>query len=125
MEFRWLEPEEIVALVNPSLALQGWPQLNTGCCRVLGAFEGDRLIECFTLQLYPVLGPLLRVDNTVRDNGETSRELAQRMQAYLKQEDARGYMTIADNPLTERLCERFGMKRVDSPVFVSQQGVVH
>ena len=48
IEFRWLEPAEIEQFVNPTCQQQGWAQLNisetTPTCRVLGAFDGVRLV---------------------------------------------------------------------------------
>lgn len=118
MTIRWLTDEEVLGIVNPACAQRGWAQQNTGMCRVLGAFyESGELIEFFVLQMYPMLGPLLRLDNINVDGGEVTRELTKRMEEYLIETNARGYMTIADSPLTVRLCERFGMTRVESPVF--------
>lgn len=124
MTFRWLEEDEILAEVNPALAVKGYPQLNTGCCRVMGAFDDDILIEFIAVQLFPMIGPMLRVNNETRDDGATSRELGRMMHNYLESEDARGALTIADHPVTARLCERYGMKKIDSPVFI-WSGVVH
>lgn len=118
-EYRFLSEDEVITLVNPVLALRGWPQLNTATARVLGAFDGGDLIETFTVQLMPMLGPMIKINNEHRDNGAVSRELAEKMSAYLSENEARGYLTIADSPLTERLCERHGMKRVESPVFMA------
>lgn len=118
MTIRWLTDEEVLGIVNPACAQRGWAQQNTGMCRVLGAFyESGELIEFFVLQVYPMLGPLLRLDNINVDGGTVTRELTKRMEEYLIETNARGYMTIADSPLTERLCLRFGMTRVESPVF--------
>lgn len=122
MIYRWLEPDEIVALVNPVLAHRGWPQLNAdrAVSRVMGAFDAENLVEIFVLQLFPLLGPMLRIDNTLRDNGCTSRELSRRMEEFLAENQARGWMAIADSPVTERLCERHGMQRIASPVFIDR-----
>ena len=60
---------------------------------------------------------MLRVDNELRDAGETSRSLASDMYDYLMKEDARGFLATVDSPVTERLCKRFGMTRLESPVY--------
>src|SRR5580765_8116817 len=97
MEYRWLTDDEIVDSVNPALASRGFAQLNVNreqpTCRVLGAFWDDQLVEAFAFQMYPVLGPLVKVDSTFRDNGETSRTLAKKMQEFLEEVPARGYLT--------------------------------
>lgn len=112
---RWLSEDEIIDLVNPALKAKGWPMVNTSACRVLGAFEGDRLQQFLVLQLIPSLGPMLRVEGS--DSGDTSRELAAQMFEYLIRSDARGCLTIADSPATARLCERYHLKQIESPVF--------
>lgn len=127
MTFRWLENSEIDELVNPALEARGWAVLNVNevrpTCRVLGAFlEDGTLIEIFACQLYPVLGPMLRMDSSIRDSGETSRQLATIMEDFLKESDARDFMAIANSPMTVRLCERFGMKPVSVPVYVKKGG---
>lgn len=120
MTTRWLSGGEIVEHVNPVLAARGWAELNLDTCRVLGAFdeEGEgHLVEFFVVQLFPLLGPLLRVDNEKRDAGETTRELATLMYDYLIAEEARGFIAVVDSPVTKRLCERFGMTPLESPVY--------
>lgn len=119
MTYEWLTPEQIEWLVNPALKLKGMALLNPDFCRVMGAWDNGRLVESFCIQPFPVLGPLLRHDNMHRDNGEVSRGLAEKMHEYLEESDARGYMTVADSPVTRRLCERYGMQRLASPVYVA------
>jgi hypothetical protein len=121
MDYRWLSDDEIVELVNPALQSQGFSQLNVNpsqpTCRVMGAFWDDQLVEAFAFQFYPVLGPLVKVDNTFRDNGDTSRTLAAKMAEYFDEVQARGALCIADSPVTERFCQRFGMQPITNPVF--------
>lgn len=121
MDYRWLTFDEIADLLNPALKQQGFAQLNVNpaqpTCRVLGAFEGGSLIEAFAFQFYPVLGPLIKVDNEFRDNGEVSRELATRMTEFFVTAKARGALCIADTPFTERLCKRLGLQEIQSPVY--------
>ena len=114
---RWLQPAEIVEHVNPALARNGWAELNLDTCRVLGSFDDDGLVEVLVLQLFPLLGPMLRLDNEKRDGGETTRELAEFMFVYLQKEQARGFFAIAESPFTKRICVRFGMKPLESPVY--------
>jgi hypothetical protein len=126
ISYRWLEPKEISDLVNPVLEARGWALLNVNeeipTCRVLGAWEEleevpPNLLEVFVFQLYPLLGPLIKIDNSHRDSGEVSRTLAKGMEEFLSEVQARGYLAIADSPITERLCKRFSMTKVESPVF--------
>lgn len=122
MKIRWLASGEILEHINPVMAQRGWAALNLETCRVLAAFDEDgHIVEFFVLQLFPMLGPLLRIDNEKRDAGETTRELAKQMYDYLLAEDARGFMAIAESPVTQRLCERFGMTKFEAPVY----GFIH
>jgi hypothetical protein len=123
MTYRWLTNDEIEKLVNPVLKLRGWSELNVNdsqpTCRVLGAFlEDGSLIESFTMQMYPVLGPLVRHDNEMRDAGETSRGLVAVMDDFLKEVDARDFLVVANEKITERLAQRFGMKKLEVPLYV-------
>ena len=123
MEYRFLTDDEIEGLFNPACRAQGFAEMNINAdpqrptCRVLGAFWDGVLVEGFALQLYPVLGPILKVNEAFADNGDTSRGLAAHMQEFLEEGKARGYLTIADSPITYRLCKRFGMEEIKSPVF--------
>lgn len=119
MTYEWLTPEQIEWLVNPVLQVKGMAILNPDCCRVLGAWEDGRLIQSFTIQLFPVLGPLVKHDNLHRDNGDVSRELTTKMHEYLDESKARGYLVIADSPITARLCDRHGMSKINSPVYMA------
>lgn len=126
LTFRWLTNEEIDDLANPAMVAQGWAALNINesnpTCRVLGAFADDgTLVEFFVLQLYPVLGPLLRTDKSSRDGGETSRTLASLMDDFLAESEARDFMVVANSPVSERLCARFGMEKLAVPVYVKKK----
>lgn len=125
MIFRWLENDEIEKQVNPLLKARNWAELNINevqpTCRVLGAFlEDGELIEFLVQSLFPMTGPLLRVNTDMRDSGETSRKLAEIMHDTLK--IARDYMVVANSPASERLCKRFGMEKITAPVYVFHPG---
>lgn len=121
MEYRWLEPSEIDEWVNPVLRQKGWALLNCNeeqpTCRVLGAFDDIMLVGFNVLQLTPMVGPLY-VSPDHRD-GSVSRELVQEMHAWLGQVGARGYMAVCDSPVSERMCQRYGMTALASPVYVT------
>lgn len=119
-EFRWLTPDEIEHFVNPTCSRQGWPLLNISedrpTCRVLGKFDGVKLIGFLALQLHPVLGPAY-VDPDYRD-GHASRELADMMHDFIVESECRGVLMVADSPTSERLAARHGMAKVESPVYL-------
>ena len=126
IEFRWLDNDEVETLVNPSLEARGMVQLNINpeqpTCRVAGAFADGVLLRAFCLQLHPILGPLVETDSEFRDNGDATRGLVAFMEEFLKTVDARGWLTICDSPLSERLAKQHGMKRLESPVYVGVGG---
>ena len=121
METRWLSDEEIERDVNPCLAARGMAQLNLNpaqpTCRVAGCFQHGVLIRAFAMSLFPVLGPLVETDSTQRDDGSATRAVVEFMTEFLLSIPVRGALTIADSPISARLAERFGMTRVQSPVF--------
>jgi hypothetical protein len=130
MNYRWLDADEIEKQVNPVLRLRNWAELNINeaqpTCRVLGAFLDDgTLLKSLTFQMLPFLGPLVSHDNEFRDSGETSRGLAAVMYEWLTEQipgGARDFMAIANSPVTERLCQRFGMKECEAKVFLNHPG---
>lgn len=119
MTIRWLTAGEFPE-ANAEIQQRGWAPLNEPTSRILGAFDGDTLVEVFVLQLYPLLGPLVRLDARYRDHGETSLALVDEMYEFLEQNDARSYLAICDHPATERLCQRFGMVRIEKPIFTTR-----
>ena len=120
MTYRFLTDDEVQNVLNPALAMRGFSMLNVAASHVAGAFDDSgALVDTLTLQLFPVLGPMLRLDNEQRDAGETSRALVEFMAAFMRQHETRGLLCIADSPFTERLCARYGMQKVESPVFVT------
>jgi|SRR5580698_2954873 hypothetical protein len=118
MTYRWLTRDEVIAL-DPDLARAGQSPLNPDLSRVLGAFDGEHLVKSLTIQMFPMLGPLITHDNLYRDAGEVSRSLAEIMDNYLQESHARGYLAVCESPVTERICQRHGMKRVESPVYLA------
>jgi hypothetical protein len=120
LTYRFLTNDEVQNVLNPALAMRGQAMLSILCASVLGAFDDEgTLVESLAIQLFPVLGPLTRHDNEKRDAGETTRTLVDKMSDYLRSSETRGLLCIADSPFTERLCARYGMQRVESPVFVT------
>jgi hypothetical protein len=124
MTYRWMSSEEIETFVNPVCEQRGWSPLNINeaqpTCRVIGAFDGEAIVGFFALQLHPVLGPQW-VDADHRD-GTISRELTQQMSEFLSDVDARGWLVICDSPVSERLAIRYGMKKLEIPVYVGMGG---
>jgi hypothetical protein len=122
MGYRELTGDEIINDVNPICVARGWAPLNvndaTPTCYVIGAFDDNgKLAGFFCLQLHPVIGPMW-VDSENRD-GSVSRELAESMDKFIKASNVRGVLAITDSPVSERLAERHGMVKLESPVYIS------
>jgi hypothetical protein len=119
MVYRWLSDDEILEKVNPRCREHGWAELNVNpvqpTCRVLGAFAEGTLMGWLTLQLFPVIGPGW-VESSQR-HGQTFRVLADKMQEYLHEAQARGALVICESPVTERLAQRHKMSLVTDPVY--------
>ena len=128
LTYRWLDDREIETLVNPRLEALGMVQLNINpaqpTCRVLGAEVDGVIVEAFAFQLISLLGPMIKLVPEFRDNGQTGRAMAEKMKEFLEEVKARAYLCIADSPVSERLCERFGMEKISSPVyaFIRREG---
>ncbi len=124
VEYRWLTDDEIETQVNPVLRAQGWMELNLNStqptCRVVGAVEDGRVVGFEVLQLIPAVGPTY-VEPERRD-GTISRELTAWMSEFLHEIHARGWIVVADSPVTARLAERWGMRKLESPVYVAVGG---
>jgi len=112
---RWLAPDEF-HLLEPTLESNGWASLNQNMTQVRAAFDGDKLIAFLVLQQYPVLGPLW-VAPEYRGNGLPGR-LALEMKNFINEIKIRGFIVISESVFTEAMCEHFGMKRVESPVYM-------
>ena len=117
--YRWLKNDEIEAWVQPVIQQRGWALLNINderpSCRVLGAFDGIEFVGFLVLQMHPVIGPAW--SDALHRRGEVSRELADRMHAFLEETHTRGAITICESPVSERLAQRHGMKPVEYPVY--------
>jgi hypothetical protein len=120
MEYRELTNDEVIEWVNPVCIQRGWAELNTNpsqrTCYVIGAFDGIELVGFFAMQLHPFLGPLWTSPD--HRSGEVSRRLAEDMDKFMAACQARGVITIADSPVSARLCERYGMVKIESPVYM-------
>ena len=112
---RWLEPSE-VPILEPVLESNHWSSLNANTCRVRAAFDGSKLVGFLVLQQFPILGPMW-IDPNYRGDGLPGR-LALEMRDFLKDIEVRGFLVIAESEFTEIMCRHFGLKKVDSPVYM-------
>lgn len=114
--YKWIFGSELESL-EPILAERGWSSLNDKTARALVALDSSNtLIGFHVLQLFPHAEPLW-VRKDMRGSG-LAEELADRMMEFLAQVGARGFMVVADSPAAIQLCEKHGMRKVNSPVYL-------
>ena len=115
MTYKWIEGDDLKAL-EPILESRGWTSLNNKTCRALCAYDGEHLAGFLVLQLFPHCEPLW-VSKDYRGTG-VAEDLADKMMEFMSKIQARGFMVIADNPAAAALCERHGMRKVESAVYI-------
>ena len=99
------------------LASRGWMSLNRLTSRILVAERDAVIVGFYCLQLIPHVEPMY-VRPQERASG-IAEELDNRMQEFLTESRARGYMAICEHPIAARMCEERGMVKVAAPVYVS------
>lgn len=118
-KFRWIEGPTATPAdwdkIDTMLAAQGWSPLNRKTTRILVVEENGKM-GFIVAQMVPYVGPGY-VPPSLRGTG-LSQELADRMDGYLKENNARGWMVIADSPHVAKLYTERGMRRIESPVFM-------
>jgi len=119
VSYRWIDgpnaSQEDWDRVEAICAARGWASLNRPTSRILVAEVGDVLAGFYVFQLFPHAEPMW-VLPSLRGQG-VAEELAERMYQFLTEVRVRGFMIVADSPFAEALCEKFGMKRINSPVY--------
>lgn len=115
IKFRWVDGAELEVL-EPILSQMGAMSLNPKVSRALCAFDtNDSLVGFVCLQLIPHPEPLYVIPE-LRGTG-LAQELAAQMVDYLK--DSRGFVCVAGNAHSQKMCEELGMRRVEHPVYIA------
>lgn len=117
IEYRWLEGPEACEWLNDFLRHKGWTELNENTCRALCAFDGPNIVGFSVVQLFPHAEPLY-VMPEYRGTG-LADTLAEKMTDYLRDVRTRAFIAIADSPFAEKLCQKRGMKKIESPVYMA------
>jgi len=113
MTLEWLKGEDLGVLA-PIIEQEGWTPLPSSAM-ALAAFDENGLAGFHVLRLHPHAEPLwVRPDLRV---GQVAFKLAAEMFNFL-QETKSPVMVIADSPVVAKMCEKFGMRKVDSPVYI-------
>lgn len=116
--YEWRSHRDAVDAVTPIIEAIGWTRLNdstTLICRIAKNEQG-RIIGFYPLQLFPHAEPLW-VASDYRGSG-VAEQLAEDMRKFLQDAKCRGFMVVADSVHAQKMCESFGMERVQSPVYV-------
>jgi len=119
VQYRWLESptqEEWLA-IDSLLEKYKWMSLSPDFSRVLVAEVDGKIVGISCLQAVPFVGPLLVLPK-YRGTGIADK-LAEDTFGSLHAMNARGWIVIAESPHVPKLCEKEGMRKVESPVFVS------
>jgi hypothetical protein len=128
IRFEWLDgpesegprraTEEEWSAIDEVCAANKWMALNRTLTRILVAYRGEKMIGFHVMQLLPHAEPAW-VDEAERGTGLPS-QLADQMVAFLQGVNARGWMVLAGNAHTEKLCRDRGMKKIASAVYMTQ-----
>jgi len=120
--YRWLDgplsSDHDWARLDNLLEKRGWAPLNREFSRVRIAEREGEIVGFSVLQMLPFAGPMF-VERKHRGTGLADK-LAEDTINYLVECNARGWFVIADSPHVPRLCEKFGMQKVESPVYITK-----
>lgn len=114
IEYRWLDGDQI-AQIEPVLLSMNAMSVNREQSRVIAAYDKERLIGFFVMQLIPHMEPLY-VDPDYQER-RIAINLVARMVDFMKECNARGAMLVAESPGVEKLAEYFGMERIQYPMY--------
>jgi hypothetical protein len=120
VSYRWVDNSTISQedwdKVESILASRGWMSLNRNTpIRILIAEQG-RKMAFFIFQWLPYCGPMF-VPPSLRGTG-VAKELATKMVEFLLESQARGWVATAESEHAAKLCEKFGMSLLETPVYV-------
>lgn len=117
VEFTLIHGTQLEVL-RATIQAHGWVPLNpmTACAMV--AYEGDQIVGFCAMNPLPHVEPLF-VAIPQRGTG-LAGELVKRMVQFLYDVEAPAAYIVADNPVSQRLAEAYGMERVTSPVYRKQ-----
>jgi hypothetical protein len=113
-ETEWLKEMERIDAI---MAARGWMTLGqaTSVIRVAEDAQG-KLLGFLVLQLIPHTEPIWTAP--AARGTSVAEHLISDMIRFMGEAQIRGFMVVADNPLVVSHCRAYGMKEVESPVFV-------
>jgi hypothetical protein len=122
--YRWLDGPTLtdaewakeMERIDPVLATRGWASLNKNMTRILIAEDESGKMAFHVFQMVGFCGPLF-LPPSMRGTG-VAEELADKMFQFLGEMRARGWIAIANSPHAAVLCEKYGMDKLTTPVYV-------
>jgi len=121
--YRWIDGPSATdtewAYINNELAKRGWMALHPDLSRVLVAEIGGAIVGFSALQMTPYCGPLF-VEKFMRGSGVAER-LADDTIQFLVDINARGWIIVANSPHIPPLCEKYGMQKLQQPVYTTER----
>ena len=105
------------AAIDLILEANGWMAMNRQTSRVYLAEQDDQIVGISCLQFVPYVGPLW-AEKSLRGTGMVDKLVDDTCQ-WLKENNARGWLVVATSPHVPKLCERHGMHRMTSPVYIT------
>jgi hypothetical protein len=121
VSYRWIDgpdaTEEEWDRIDQVLASRGWMSLSRTFTRIRIAEREGRIIGFYVLQHIPHVEPMW-VDKREWGAG-VAEHLADDMQNFLTEVNARGFMAVCESPIAKKMCEARGMVQVHFPVYVS------
>jgi hypothetical protein len=123
--YRWVNgydaSDEDWDRIEEILKLRGWMALNRSVSRILlGEDAQGGIVSFLVFQVIPYVGPLFVVPS-YRGNG-VAQEMTDMMFQFLGEIKARGWIATAESPHARQIMEKYGMAKVETPVYVMPAG---
>lgn len=113
MNVGWIKGDELDQL-SPIFLQEGWSPLPKSAMAIL-AFDGEGIAGFHVLRPHPFAGPAwVRPD---KRGGPLAVILAKHVNELIE-DSGSPVIVVADNPVVAKMCELFGMRRVESPVYI-------
>lgn len=105
-------------ILQPIVLAMGWTELSKETTMAIAEMDGDTVIGFICLRRQPLVGPLW-VYPSSRGRG-IPEALVKQLLEFMASEGVNSFLTVADNPFSEALCEAHGMEKITSPVYIKK-----
>lgn len=104
-----------VHMLDDIIAKEGWTPLNPDLSYAYVVKEDGEIIGFTILQMIAHCGPQY-VNPINRGNGITE-DMARAVIEKARDVGLKGFMVIADSPYTSKLCDEFGLEKINNPTY--------